>query len=122
MADLPPHTITCAEWLPICRRGARLVEFIRWRALHFPCRTTTGLSSKGCAALDVPAPAHNPPFNDSRKRLENADTIEQALQEAVGKFTLARHATPRLGRRNRDVLIGELDLSNDELAAASITL
>lgn len=100
----------------------RLVEFIRWRASHFACRTTTGLSSKGCAALVVPTQACDPRFNHSWKRLENVYAIEQALQEAVGKFTLARHATPRLGRRNRDVLIGELDFSNDELAAAGITL
>lgn len=41
-----------------------------------------------CAALGVPELASDPRFSDNRKRLENADAIEQALQEAIGKFTL----------------------------------
>ena len=41
-----------------------------------------------CAALDVPELAQDPRFSDNRKRLENADAIEQALQNAIGKFTL----------------------------------
>lgn len=41
-----------------------------------------------CAALDVPELAQDPRFSDNRKRLENADAIEQLLQEAIGKFTL----------------------------------
>jgi len=137
-----------------------------------------------CAALDVPELAQDPRFRDNRKRLDNADAIEQALQEAIGKLTLdevaarlrehdapgapvysvadvfedphikareniacviddelqdtiqmpnvigkfsdtpgiVRHAAPRLGASNRDVLIGELGLNEHELAAAGITL
>jgi crotonobetainyl-CoA:carnitine CoA-transferase CaiB-like acyl-CoA transferase len=136
-----------------------------------------------CAALDVPELGQDPRFSDNRKRLENADAIEQALQEAIGKFTLdvvaarlrehdapgapvysvadvfedphirareniisviddelegsvqmpnvigkfsdtpgiVRHAAPGLGASNRDVLIGELGLSEQELASAGIT-
>ena len=137
-----------------------------------------------CAALDVPELAQDPRFSDNRKRLENADAIEQALQEAIGKFTLdevavrlrehdapgapvfsvadvfedphikarrnivgviddelqdmvqmpnvigkfsdtpgiVRHAAPPLGASNGEVLIGELGLSEEELASAGIAL
>lgn len=45
-----------------------------------------------CTALDIPEVANDPRFSDNRKRLENADAIEQVLQEAIGKFTLAEVA------------------------------
>ena len=41
-----------------------------------------------CTALNVPELADDPRFSDNQKRLENADAIEQALQDAIGKFTL----------------------------------
>jgi crotonobetainyl-CoA:carnitine CoA-transferase CaiB-like acyl-CoA transferase len=41
-----------------------------------------------CTALDIPEVANDPRFSDNRKRLENADAIEQVLQEAIGRFTL----------------------------------
>jgi crotonobetainyl-CoA:carnitine CoA-transferase CaiB-like acyl-CoA transferase len=137
-----------------------------------------------CAALDVPELVQDPRFSDNQKRLENADAIEQALQEAIGKFTLdevaarlrehdapgapvysvadvfddphirarenitdvpddelkddiqmpnvigkfsdtpgvVRHAAPRLGASNRDVLVEELGFNEQELIAAGITL
>lgn len=135
-----------------------------------------------CAALDVPELAQDLRFSDNRKRLENADAIEQALQEAVGKLTLkeaatrlrehdapgasvfsvadvfedphiralanitsvsdaelndniqmpnvigkfsetpgaVRHAAPRLGSSNREVLIEELGLDEQDLTAAGL--
>jgi crotonobetainyl-CoA:carnitine CoA-transferase CaiB-like acyl-CoA transferase len=137
-----------------------------------------------CTALDVPELAQDPRFSDNRKRIENADAIEAALQEAIGKFTLeeigtrlrehdapgapvysvaevfgdphilarenitsvvddelqdviqmpnvigkfsespgvVRHAAPMLGASNRDVLIGELGFTEQEIAAAGIKL
>jgi crotonobetainyl-CoA:carnitine CoA-transferase CaiB-like acyl-CoA transferase len=137
-----------------------------------------------CAALDVPELVQDLRFSDNQKRLENADAIEQALQEAIGKFTLdevaarlrehdapgapvysvadvfddphilarenitdvpddelkddiqmpnvigkfsdtpgvVRHAAPRLGASNRDVLVEELGFNEQELIAAGITL
>jgi crotonobetainyl-CoA:carnitine CoA-transferase CaiB-like acyl-CoA transferase len=41
-----------------------------------------------CAALDVPELSQDPRFSSNQKRLENADAIEEALQEAIGKFAL----------------------------------
>lgn len=41
-----------------------------------------------CTALNVTELADDPRFSDNQKRLENADAIEQALQDAIGKFTL----------------------------------
>jgi crotonobetainyl-CoA:carnitine CoA-transferase CaiB-like acyl-CoA transferase len=137
-----------------------------------------------CEALDVPELAQDPRFSDNRKRLQNADAIEEALQQAIGKFTLSevaqrlrehdapgapvysvadmfedphilarenitsvpdeelqdciqmpnvigrlsdtpgavRHAAPKLGAGNREVLIGELGFSEEELAAGGIGL
>jgi crotonobetainyl-CoA:carnitine CoA-transferase CaiB-like acyl-CoA transferase len=46
-----------------------------------------------CAALDIPELAEDPRFSDNRKRLENADAIEEALQQAIGKFTLEEVAS-----------------------------
>ena len=41
-----------------------------------------------CAALGVPELADDPRFSDNRKRIENAEAIEVALQDAIGKLTL----------------------------------
>ncbi|MFN3746874.1 MAG: CaiB/BaiF CoA transferase family protein [Hyphomicrobiaceae bacterium] len=46
-----------------------------------------------CTALDVPELASDPRFSDNQKRMLNADALEQALQEAIGKFTLDELAT-----------------------------
>ncbi len=135
-------------------------------------------------ALKVPELADDPRFSDNQKRLENADAIEAALQEAIGKFTLkevaarlreydapgapvysvadmfedphllarenftsvgddelqggiqmpnvigkfsetpgvVRHAAPRLGASNLEVLVGELGFNEPELIAAGIKL
>ncbi len=137
-----------------------------------------------CVALDVPDLAEDPRFSDNQKRLDNADAIEQALQEAIGRFTLdevaarlrehdapgapiysvadifddphilarenitsvvddelddniqmpnvigkfsdtpgaVRHAAPKLGSSNREVLVGELGFAEQDLTAAGITL
>jgi crotonobetainyl-CoA:carnitine CoA-transferase CaiB-like acyl-CoA transferase len=45
-----------------------------------------------CMALNVPELAHDQRFADNQKRLENADEVERALQDAIGKFTLAEVA------------------------------
>src|ERR1700736_6692187 len=42
-----------------------------------------------CAALDVPALAADPRFADNQKRRQNDDAVEQALQEAIGRFDKA---------------------------------
>lgn len=41
-----------------------------------------------CVSLDVPELAADPRFADNQKRLENADAVEAALQQAIGKFDL----------------------------------
>jgi crotonobetainyl-CoA:carnitine CoA-transferase CaiB-like acyl-CoA transferase len=137
-----------------------------------------------CEALKVPELADDPRFSDNQKRLEYADAIEAALQEAIGKFTLkeaatrlrefdapgapvysvsdmfedphllarenitsvgddelqdsiqmpnvigkfsdtpgvVRHAAPRLGASNLEVLVRELGFNEQELTAAGIKL
>ena len=137
-----------------------------------------------CAALDVPELARDPRFSDNRKRIENAKAVEEALQSAIGRFTLeeittrlrahdapgapvysvadmfndphiqacqnitpvpdeeldgairmpnvvgkfsetpgsVRHAAPALGSSNRDILVGELGFSEQDLIAAGISL
>jgi crotonobetainyl-CoA:carnitine CoA-transferase CaiB-like acyl-CoA transferase len=46
-----------------------------------------------CTALDVPELARDPRFADNRARMENVNAIERALQEAIGRFTLAEVAS-----------------------------
>ncbi|MEZ5852933.1 MAG: CoA transferase [Hyphomicrobiaceae bacterium] len=64
---------------------------------------------------------------------ENIATVEDAelggpvrMQNVVGKFSETpgeiRHAGPRIGEHNREILVGELGFTEDELKAAGIAL
>ncbi len=137
-----------------------------------------------CDALEVPALVKDPRFIDNRKRLVNAEALDEELQEAIERFDadtlverfVAREAAisrvnsvadviadphvqarenivpvdddelggplrmqnvvgklsgtpgeirntgPRLGKHNREVLVGQLGFTEDQLRAAGITL